>query len=71
MQEYSLEPEQDAKRLSEETAQKFEEARQANQNSDNYIMLTLFLASVMFFGGISTQFESPRCRITLVTHVMT
>ncbi|GAN33042.1 MAG: hypothetical protein DYG83_00080 [Candidatus Brocadia sp. AMX2] len=66
MEEYSLEPEQEAKRLSEETAQKFEEAREANQNSDNYIMLTVLFASVMFFGGISTQFESPRCRITLL-----
>jgi hypothetical protein len=66
MEEYSLEPEQEAKRLSEESAQKFDEARQANENSDNYVMLTVLFASVMFFGGISTQFESPRYRITLL-----
>lgn len=66
MVEYSLEPEREAKRLSEESAQKFEEARQANENSDNYIMMTVLFASVMFFGGISTQFESPRYRITLL-----
>ena len=66
MEEYNPEPEQEAKRLSEESALKFEEAKQANQNSDNYIMLTVLFASVMFFGGISTQFEAPRYRITLL-----
>jgi len=66
MEEYRLEPELEAKRLSEESAQKFEEARQANQNSDDYIMLTVLFASVMFFGGISTQFGTPRYRIMLL-----
>jgi hypothetical protein len=66
MEEYSLEPEREAKRLSEESAQKFDEARQANQNSDNYVMLTVLFASVMFFGGISTQFETLRYRIMLL-----
>ncbi|MDN3512164.1 MAG: hypothetical protein QY310_11735 [Candidatus Jettenia sp. CY-1] len=66
MEEYRLEPEQKAKQLDEESAQKHEEARQANQNSDNYIMLTVLFASVMFFGGISTQFGTLRYRITLI-----
>ncbi|CAG0942877.1 hypothetical protein BROC_02042 [Candidatus Brocadiaceae bacterium] len=66
MEEYSPASEQEAKRLSEESAQKLEDARQANQNSDNYIMLTVLFASVMFFGGISTQLETPRYRITLL-----
>lgn len=66
MEEYNLESEQEAKRLSEESAQKFDEARQANENSDHYVMLTVIFASVMFFGGISTQIESPRYRITLL-----
>ncbi|UJS17670.1 MAG: hypothetical protein L3J17_01075 [Candidatus Jettenia sp.] len=65
MEEYRLESEQEAKRLDEESVQKHEEARQANQNSDNYIMLTVLFASVMFFGGISTQFDILRYRITL------
>jgi len=34
MEEYRLDLEQEAKRLSEESAQKLEDARQANQNSD-------------------------------------
>jgi hypothetical protein len=66
MEEYSLEPEQEAKRLNEESAQKFEDAKQANENSDRYIMLTVLFASVMFFSGISTQFETPRSKIALI-----
>ncbi len=66
MEEYSLEPEQEAKRLGEESAQKFDEARQANENSDNYVMLTVLFTSVLFFGGISTQFESPRYSIAIL-----
>lgn len=66
MDEYSLEQEQEAKRLNEESAQKFEDAKQANENSDRYIMLTVLFASVMFFSGISTQFETPRSKIALL-----
>lgn len=66
MKEYSPEPEQEAKHMDEESAQKLDEAKQANENSDNYVMLTVLFASVMFFGGISTQFGTPRYRITLL-----
>ncbi|OOP56356.1 MAG: hypothetical protein AYP45_09915 [Candidatus Brocadia carolinensis] len=66
MEEYRLEPEQEAKRLSEEAAQKFEEAKQANENSDKYIMLTVLFASVLFFGGVSTQFENSSYRIAML-----
>lgn len=66
MEEYRLEPEQEAKRLSEEAAQKFEDAKQANENSDKYIMLTVLFASVLFFGGVSTQFENSSYRIAML-----
>ncbi|MCF6154007.1 MAG: hypothetical protein E3K36_01905 [Candidatus Brocadia sp.] len=65
-EEYRLELEQEAKRLREESDQKFEEARQANQNSDNYIMLTVLFASAMFFGGVSTQFKNRNFRIAML-----
>lgn len=65
-EEYRLEPEQEAKRLREESSQKYEEARQANQNSDGYIMLTVLFASVMFFGGVSTQFKNRSFRIAML-----
>ena len=66
MKEYILEPEKEAKHLSKESSLRFNEARQANQNSDDYVMLTVLVASVMFFGGISTQFKTPKYRITLL-----
>lgn len=66
MEEYRLEPEQEVKRLNEESAQKFGDARQANRNSDNYIMLTVLFASVMFFGGVSTQFENSSYRMVML-----
>ena len=46
--------------------QKFQEARQANQTSDNYVLLTVMFASVLFFCGISTNFESFPIRGTLI-----
>jgi hypothetical protein len=36
----------------------FSEALDANQHSDNYILTTVIFASTLFFGGISTRFES-------------
>ena len=45
---------------------KFQEAKQANQTSDNYVMLTVMFASVLFFCGISTNFESFPIRATLI-----
>jgi hypothetical protein len=33
------------------------EAREANQNGDNYILATVFFALVLFFTGISTKIE--------------
>ncbi len=41
-------------------------ARDANQDGDNYTLTTVLFASVLFFAGISTKFESPRAkRLTL------
>ena len=46
--------------------QKFQDARQANQTSDNYILLTVMFASVLFFCGISTTFERFPIRTALI-----
>jgi len=46
--------------------QKFQEAKQANQTSDNYVMLTVIFTSVLFFCGISTNFESFPIRAILI-----
>jgi hypothetical protein len=35
-----------------------ESAKQANRNSDNYVLLTVLFASVLFFAGVGTKFKS-------------
>ena len=40
-------------------------SRQARQNSDNYVLLTVLFASVLFFGGIARAFDSRVLRIVL------
>jgi hypothetical protein len=45
--------------------------RQARQYSDNYVLLTVLFASVLFFGGIARNFESRPVRIVLATLSLT
>jgi hypothetical protein len=46
--------------------QKTEEAKTANQNSDNYVLLTVLFATVLFFGGISTKFEDRALQVAFI-----
>jgi len=39
---------------------KMDEAQQANQNSDNYVLFTVIYASILFLGSITTKFSSIR-----------
>jgi len=39
------------------------EARQDNQNSDNYVITMVLFASVLFFAGMSSKLVKPRNRI--------
>ena len=41
-------------------------ARDANQTSDNYVLTTVLLASVLFFAGIATKLTSTRVYVALV-----
>jgi len=66
MKEYVSAAQVESDRFLMVSEQKFQEARQANQTSDNYIMLTVVFASVLFFCGISTNFESFPIRIVLI-----
>jgi len=40
-------------------------SRQARQNSDNYVLLTVLFASVLFFGRIARAFDSRVLRTIL------
>lgn len=63
MREYVLADDVRAGELDVEATQLFEEAREANQRSDNYILTTVLFASVLFFAGLGTKFESLRVRV--------
>ncbi len=52
--------------LQVQSAEKFEEATEANQTSDDYVLATVLFASVLFFAGISGKFERLRVQGALV-----
>ena len=43
--------------LEEQAAAKFEEAKAANQTGDDYILATVYFATVLFFSGVSTKLD--------------
>lgn len=53
----------EATRLVEVADQKSLEAREANQNGDNYVLTMVLFASVLFFAGISSKLVRPRNRM--------
>lgn len=58
--EYEVAKLEEADRLSEEAGGLFEEGREANQTSDDYVLATIFFAAVLFFAGLATKFTSNR-----------
>ena len=66
MAEYQSEAQDEADRLLKEVDRHLEEARKNDERADNYILLTVIFASVLFFGGMSTEFDSLKIRIGLV-----
>jgi hypothetical protein len=66
MPEYSVDQFEKAIRLEEEASHTFMEGKDANQQSDDYILNTVILASVLFFTGIVNRFRWRFVRILLV-----
>jgi hypothetical protein len=60
MKEYRPRLADEAKALDQEANTKFDQAREANRNVDLYTMVTIMLASVLFFAGLATHFTSAR-----------
>lgn len=58
----SYEPERlvESQELEEAATAKFDEGKDANQTSDDYVLSTIFFASVLFFAGLSSKFSSNR-----------
>jgi hypothetical protein len=65
MPEYEQKQTAEAARQQAITAEALKAARQARQFSDNYVLLTVIFASVLFFGGISRAFDSRLVRSVL------
>lgn len=63
MPEYVISFEQEAERLVNEAEAAFAEGSVANQISDDYILNTVFLASVLFLAGIQSRFRSVPARL--------
>ncbi len=66
MAEYKLAAQDEADQLLKTAEQKLMDAQAANQRSDNYVLLTVMFASVLFFGGISTKFEVFKIRVAMI-----
>jgi hypothetical protein len=57
MPEYRL-PEQEAAEQAEQmSVEQFEAALEADEHADNYVLLTVIFATVLFFSGISGKFQ--------------
>jgi hypothetical protein len=66
MPEYQLSMAAEADRLEMEAEATFAEGAEANQTSDKYILNTVFLASVLFLGGIATRFKAMSARWVII-----
>ena len=55
-----------AKRLDDQATAAFADGSTAGTRSDDYVRTTVFLASVLFLVGISTQFRMRRVRYALI-----
>jgi hypothetical protein len=58
--EYRIAKLEAADRLSDKAGRLFDDGREANQTSDEYVLGTIFFAAVLFFAGLATKFKSDR-----------
>ena len=65
--EYTNANQEEGESLQEDAEESFEEAKDANQTGDDYILGTVFFASVLFFAGISTKFRNVRVEGIMLT----
>lgn len=63
MDEYVVADHVVALELSAEADVKGQEARDANQNGDNYVLTMVLFASVLFFAGVSAKLAAKRNRL--------
>ena len=66
MEEYQLANTEKSEQLEQEASALFEEGKEAIEKSTNYVLNTVFLASVLFFIGIAGRFHWPPLRLTIL-----
>ncbi len=66
MDAYVLAAGKEARQLQMDETKNFAEARDADEISDTYLLLTVLYGIVLFLGGIAAVFEEPRLRIVLL-----
>lgn len=64
---YQLAAAAESDRLEQLAQQSSQDARDANQTSDNYVLMTVLFAIVLFFVAVGTRFDSLQLRIGLLT----
>ena len=66
MPEYKVAAATEATRLEQQAEEQSAAARRANQRSDNYVLMTIVFATVLFFAGISSKMDTFRARTLLL-----
>ncbi len=66
MPEYQVSASKKAARLERQAEAQAAKARAANQRSDNYVLMTIMFATVLFFAGISSKMDTFRARVLLL-----
>jgi hypothetical protein len=66
MPQYRVKASQEAARLERRAEAQSATARAANQRSDNYVLMTIMFATVLFFAGISSKMDTFRARAFLL-----
>ena len=66
MQQYRLQASKEADRLEATAASASDDAKEANQTADNYMLAVVLFASALFFAGISTKLRTPRARAAIL-----
>jgi hypothetical protein len=66
MPQYRVAARERSDRLEREGSDHFERGKEATENTDSYVLTTVFFATVLFFAGISMRFAWQPMRITVL-----
>jgi hypothetical protein len=66
-EEYQLEATAEADRLALAAEQRAQDGLDNNQTSDNYVLMTVLFAVVLFFVAVGTRFDAVQVRVGLVS----